>query len=245
MRSGHVEDVMVDTTVTTTVRKEVHEEMVLTTDGWCGMFNHGRFGKDHGYYHMDFAVMKLMDAVHLDNCSVAQKYLNSGRNLCQGIYFDMEQNMSAVNLENFAKVLNQFDNLENLHLVFYQNMNLTLKIFKLFLQGLAKQKSLVKVSINLRDCTQVTDEWVECLGKALPGHLESLELWVYNCNRVTNVGLEHMMGFMRGCSALADVKLYAVGTSIAVEQERVEKIKVFVTEKRYKTIRMEGCGLVY
>jgi len=76
-------------------------------------------------------------------------------------------------------------------------------------------KNLRSLSINLRWCDQVTDEWLESLGKVLPESLENLELWVMECSRLTDAGFQHMMENMGRCNRLNNVKIYASGTSLS------------------------------
>jgi len=152
------------------ITKTIYAEdgRLVSENGWLGLYNDKLYGANHQYYHTDFDVMACMDRVHLECPGMAQKYLNHhGRNKAQGVYFDMELSFNRKSLEQFATVLHKNDHLEDLSPVFYENKNLDQATFMKFVEGISKQRRLRRLSINLRWCDQVTDQWLEVLGKAI------------------------------------------------------------------------------
>jgi len=222
------------------VQEEVVE--VVNKDGWQLLYNEKIYGGKHQYYHQEVATMTCMDRVHLENPAMAHQYLNmSGRSKSQGVFFDMELNTSAKTMEQWADIIDMNDHLEDISLVWYENRNLNAKLFAKFLTALSKQRRLRRLSVNLRWCTQICDDWMEKLGAALPEHLEYLEVWVNGCRQVTNVGLKHMMQNMTRCGSLSEVKFYTEGTGMTTDHQ--SNFKSFMTERKFRTMRMVGCGM--
>jgi len=185
----------------------------INEEGWVGMYNDKKYGENHQYFHNEYDVMKEMTSVRLDCPYDGKDYLKYHKLGDQTVFFDMEMKRSVKDMNAFAKLLSEQDHLSDLSLVWYENTHLDLETFNMFLGALSKQKRLRKLCINLRWCDQVTDEWLENLGRSLPDCLEALELWIMGCSRLTNLGLNHMTENMGRCHSLHDVKLYAEGTS--------------------------------
>lgn len=178
------------------------DRRVASEEGWIGMYNDKVYGEKHQYYHLEMPIMAEMTRVHLDCPEFGAGYLNNHRNsaMRQGIWFDMEMLTNAGTMKAFAKLLSKCDYLTDVNLVFYENKNLTLDIFNMFMKALSQQKNLRRLSVNLRWCQQVTDEYLESLAQTLPETLESFELWVLGCHRLTNRSLGAMMQNMERCT---------------------------------------------
>lgn len=215
-------------------------DRVTSEEGWCGMYNDKKYGMKHQYYHLSMEIMSCMNVVHLDCPEMTKEYMTRHKPQGQGVMFDMEMNASAKTMATYTDVLMDFDHLEDVGLIFYENNNLNLQIFNKFLAALSKQKRLRRLHINLRWCQQVTDEWMENLAKALPECLESLEIWVMGCHRLTNIGLGHMMENLGRCSNLENLQVFAEGTGLTNEHQ--EHFERFVVERSIKYVRMVGLG---
>ena len=200
---GEVQGRIMDDTIVQIV-DTAGDQRVGNEHGWLGMYNDKVYGEKHQYYHLEMPVMAEMTMVHFDCPEFAGDYLKNHRNsaMRQGIWFDMEMTVNAGTMQAFAKLLSQYDHLQDVNLVFYENKNLNLDVFKMFMNALSQQKNLRRLNVNLRWCQQVTDEYIESLAQALPETLESLELWVLGCHRLTNRSLGAMFENMQRCNQL-------------------------------------------
>ena len=106
------------------------------------------------YFHEKVENMVGMKAVYFTDASKAEHYFKNAHNRPhhQAINLEMEQNCDPKNLQNFNKLLNSHDDLEELRLSYYENKHLNESHFQAFMGSLAKQKHLRKLDVNLRWC---------------------------------------------------------------------------------------------
>jgi len=186
--------------------------------------------------------MAEMSSVHLDSPKVADAYFKAHKLPSQGVFFDMEMTTDVSTMEAFAEILSKNDHLQDINLVFYENRDLSLNVFKKFTQALNKQKGLKKLCINLRWCVQITDEFLEALANALPESLESFELWVNGCTRLTDDGFAHKMEHIANrCKNVQHFTLHHEGTSLTDHHHiGIQNLK---SDRKMLTMRITGLGI--
>lgn len=188
--------------------------------GWHRLRNEKKFGKNHEYFHEKVHVMKAMKNVHLDDAKRAHHYFETcSQNIYQQTHFDMEQGMNDKDLNVFNAILHKH-HFKDLRLSFYENKHLNEKTFHHFMDGVQKSEHLEKLDVNLRWCDQVTDKWLERLGKT-PNTLRHFELWVWNCKHVTDHGLEMLLKGLYECERLETLKIYMGETSMTSSSRHI------------------------
>lgn len=191
---------------------EVREE------GWVDMKNERLYGREHQYFHEKFSTIETFSGVHFGDANTAWQYLAEhckNRRKPQEVHFDMERNCKADHLKCFPAIIDESSDLRSLRLSFYENEHLDIEQFKEFMQSVAKLKKLKKLDINLRWCKQVTDDWMHIIGMSPHERIEEVEIWVYNCHRVTDWGVKKLMEGLKRCEKLKVLKLYLGETKVS------------------------------
>ena len=169
------------------------------------------YGKDHTYYHDKLENLAGFSHVHLEDANQASEYLTKMKHRPhhQGSHLDMDRNIQKDHLGAFTQVIGMHPGIEDLRLSRYENLHLDKATFFAFCDSIHNLGKLKILDVNLRWCQQVHDEWLEKLGQSIShNHLEEFELWLWNCKRISDDGIKHLLEGLKNCTRLKTFKLY-------------------------------------